>query len=111
MSFWILMAYTALLIVEVSLACGVDLNFHSLAQKRLVAAGVWVTNTSLLFLFYALIAAYTSGGASLLVSYLQEWISPSILLLLPLYFWSVFGGLITLGIKQSRCCQSWIIST
>lgn len=98
--FWVLMAYTALLIVEVSLACGVHLNFHSLAQKTLGSAGVWVTNISLLFLFYALIASYTSGGASLLVSYFQIWqpnINTSVAALL---FLGVFGGLITLGISK-----------
>lgn len=97
---WALMTYTALLIIEVSLACGVEASFHSLAQKTLGKTGVVITNASTLFLFYALIAAYTSGGANFLVEHGQAWgldISYSQSALL---FIGVFGSLIALGIHK-----------
>ncbi len=96
----LLMAYTALLTVEANLAYGVGLSFHSLAKKSLGRRGVLVTNISLLFLFYALIAAYTSGGASLLSNHLQEFNIHISQPLAAFIFLTFFGGLITLGIEK-----------
>jgi len=69
---WVLMTLTALLALEVNLACPDHANgFSAMAYKTLGGLGKIVTWIALLFLSYALLAAYASGATVLLKSLLD----------------------------------------
>ncbi len=61
---WALMAFTALLMVELSPIRESDatLQYHS-AHTILGTKGKWIASFAVMFLFYALCAAYIAGGA------------------------------------------------
>ncbi|MFM2586756.1 aromatic amino acid transport family protein [Vibrio sp. TBV020] len=61
---WALMAYTALLMVEIHQHADQDATLHTLASKFLGTKGKWVASFAMMFLFYALCAAYIAGGGS-----------------------------------------------
>ncbi|WP_333889994.1 tyrosine transporter TyrP [Atlantibacter subterraneus] len=73
---WVLMCYTALLLVEVYQHVPADTGLGSLARRYLGKYGQWLT--SMLFLMYALTAAYISGAGELLASSLSQWLSTTI---------------------------------
>lgn len=58
---WALMCYTALLLLEVYQHVPADMGLGSLAARYLGRYGQWVTGFCMLFLLYALTAAYISG--------------------------------------------------
>ncbi|MEO3988238.1 tyrosine transporter TyrP [Pseudocitrobacter cyperus] len=72
---WALMCYTALLLLEVYQHVPADTGLGSLAQRYLGRYGQWLTGFSMLFLMYALTAAYISGAGELLASSLSQWLS------------------------------------
>ncbi|AXX86110.1 tyrosine transporter TyrP [Malaciobacter marinus] len=59
---WAFMAYTALLMIEVHQFASKDATLHTLAYKLLGRKGQAVASFSMMFLFYALCAAYIAGG-------------------------------------------------
>ncbi|AXH08701.1 tyrosine transporter TyrP [Malaciobacter halophilus] len=59
---WAFMAYTALLMIEVHQFASKDATLHTLAYKLLGRKGQVVASFSMMFLFYALCAAYIAGG-------------------------------------------------
>ncbi len=59
---WALMAYTALLMLEVHQHADTNATLHSLANQFLGRRGKIIATTAMLFLFYALCAAYIAGG-------------------------------------------------
>lgn len=61
---WALMAYTALLMVEVHQHADKDATLHTLAKQFLGQKGKWVASFAMMFLFYALCAAYIAGGGA-----------------------------------------------
>ncbi|MGO1298065.1 MAG: aromatic amino acid transport family protein [Vibrio sp.] len=61
---WALMAFTALLMVELHQYADSDATLHTLAQQILGARGKWIATFAMLFLFYALCSAYIAGGGS-----------------------------------------------
>ncbi|WP_076588622.1 aromatic amino acid transporter [Vibrio ostreicida] len=61
---WALMAYTALLMIEIHQHAGQDATLHTLAKQFLGTKGKWVASLSMMFLFYALCAAYIAAGGS-----------------------------------------------
>lgn len=61
---WALMAFTALLMVELHQFADNDATLHTLAEKILGTKGKWVASFAVMFLFYALCAAYIAGGGS-----------------------------------------------
>jgi len=61
---WSLMAYTALLMIEIHQHAEQDATLHTLANKFLGKKGKWVASFAMMFLFYALCAAYIAGGGS-----------------------------------------------
>lgn len=61
---WALMCYTALLLLEVYQHVPADTGLGSLAKRYLGRYGQWVTGFSMMFLMYALTAAYISGAGS-----------------------------------------------
>ncbi|NBD00985.1 tyrosine transporter TyrP [Atlantibacter hermannii] len=95
---WALMCYTALLLVEVYQHVPADTGLGSLARRYLGKYGQWLTGFSMLFLMYALTAAYISGAGELLASSLSQWLSTSVT---PsggvLMFTLVAGGIVCIG--------------
>lgn len=95
---WGLMCYTALLLLEVYQHVPADTGLGTLARRYLGRYGQWATGFSMLFLMYALTAAYMSGAGELLASSLSEWlsfsVSPTTGVLL---FTLVAGGVVCIG--------------
>ncbi|MEZ7213428.1 tyrosine transporter TyrP [Klebsiella spallanzanii] len=71
---WALMCYTALLLLEVYQHVPADMGLGSLAARYLGRYGQWATGCCMLFLMYALTAAYISGAGELLASSLNQWL-------------------------------------
>lgn len=71
---WALMCYTALLLMEVYQHVPADMGLGSLAARYLGRYGQWATGFCMLFLLYALTAAYISGAGELLASSLNQWL-------------------------------------
>lgn len=95
---WALMCYTSLLLLEVYQHVPADTGLGTLAQRYLGRHGQWLTGLSMLFLMYALAAAYISGAGELLASSLNQWFN----LHLPaaggvLLFTLIGGGVICVG--------------
>lgn len=65
---WALMSYTALLMLELHQDAPRDATLHTLARRYLGQPGQWIATASMLFLFYALCAAYIAGGGEQLTS-------------------------------------------
>ncbi len=61
---WGLMAFTALLMLEVHQYAGSDATLHTLAKQILGTKGKFIASFSMLFLFYSLCAAYIAGGGA-----------------------------------------------
>lgn len=98
LSLWGLMCYTALLLVEVYQHSPADTGLGTLAKRYLGRPGQWLTGFSMLFLMYALTAAYISGAGELLAASLSHWLSKEI----PssagvLAFTLVAGGVVCIG--------------
>ena len=69
---WALMCYTALLLLEVYQHVPADTGLGSLAARYLGRYGQWLTGLSMLFLMYALTAAYISGAGELIASSVND---------------------------------------
>ena len=65
---WFLMTYTALLMLELHQYANPDATLNTLAKTLLGKRGQYVANFAMVFLFYALCAAYIAGGGSQLQS-------------------------------------------
>ncbi|MBP7189535.1 MAG: hypothetical protein KBA04_06090, partial [Thiopseudomonas sp.] len=63
---WIIMSYTALLLVEAYQHNDADMGLGSLAYKYLGNPGRWIISFALPFLLYSLIAAYLAGGGEII---------------------------------------------
>jgi len=95
---WALMCYTALLLLEVYQHVPADTGLGTLARRYLGRYGQWATGFSMLFLMYALTAAYMSGAGELLASSLSEWLSLSVSPTTGvLLFTLVAGGVVCIG--------------
>lgn len=70
---WSLMTYTALLMIEVHQHAPIDATLHTLAHKLLGRKGQLIASFSMMFLFYALCAAYIAGGGEQIHSKLTSW--------------------------------------
>ena len=77
-SLWALMCYTALLLLEVYQHVPADTGLGTLAKRYLGRYGQWVTGFSMMFLMYALTAAYISGAGELLASSISDWTGTNI---------------------------------
>jgi tyrosine-specific transport protein len=69
---WALMTFTAFLMLEVTLYFKNDTNLISMAKHTLGKTGAAVAWVVYVFFFYALMTAYTSGGASIFTDMLSE---------------------------------------
>lgn len=95
---WALMCYTALLLVEVYQHVSADTGLGTLARRYLGRPGQWLTGFSMLFLMYALTAAYISGAGELLAASLSQWLSTKISATSGvLMFTVVAGGIVCVG--------------
>ncbi|MDC0535075.1 amino acid transporter [Francisellaceae bacterium] len=93
-----LMTTTAFLIIEVNLSMPDGSNFSTMAKKTCGSTGQIIAWLSFLLLMYALTAAYTAQGSSLL----GQWLSAYLNINLPdslesFIFIIVFGGFIYTG--------------
>ncbi|TKF30016.1 tyrosine transporter TyrP [Vibrio kanaloae] len=61
---WALMVFTALLMVELHQFAESDATLHTLAHTILGTKGKWIASFAVMFLFYALCAAYIAGGGA-----------------------------------------------
>lgn len=95
---WCLMTYTALLMLEVHQHAETTATLNTLAKSLLGKKGQVIANFSMIFLFYALCAAYIAGGGSQIQVNINEWFGTS---LAPqvgaITFAVIFGSIITLG--------------
>ncbi|ELF6480335.1 aromatic amino acid transport family protein [Vibrio fluvialis] len=75
LALWALMAFTALLMVEIHQYADKDATLHTLAKQILGNKGKWVATFAMLFLFYALCAAYIAGGGAQFTNRISEFTS------------------------------------
>lgn len=71
---WALMAYTALLMVEIHQFAPSDASLNQLARTLLGAKGQVIASVALMFLLYALCAAYIAGGGEQVNQKLNAWL-------------------------------------
>ena len=64
LAMWLLMTYTALLMLELHQHADQKATLNTLAKSLLGKRGQVIANFSMLFLFYALCAAYIAGGGA-----------------------------------------------
>ncbi|USD66969.1 aromatic amino acid transport family protein [Vibrio sp. SCSIO 43136] len=74
---WAVMAFTALLMLELHQHAPASATLHTLAQQFLGRKGQIITTLSMLFLFYALCSAYVAGGGSQFHLRLETWMDIS----------------------------------
>jgi len=95
---WAVMCYTALLLVEVYQHEAADTGLATLSRRYLGRPGQWLAGFSMLFLMYALTAAYISGAGELLSASLESGlglhIPPAAGVLL---FTLIGGGIVCVG--------------
>lgn len=98
---WALMCYTALLLVEVYQHASADTGLGTLTRRYLGRPGQWLTGFSMLFLLYALTAAYISGAGELLAASLSQWFSTEISASSGvLLFTLIAGGIVCVGTQM-----------
>lgn len=98
LSIWMMMTFSAYLILEVNLFLPEGTNLISMARTTLGHGGEIIMWISYLLLLYALLSAYTSGGADLIYS-----LSNSLHFNVPnainaLIFLIIFGSIVVIGI-------------
>lgn len=89
---WMLMAYTALLLVEVYQHQPADTGMGTLAKRYLGKGGQWLAGFSMMFLMYSLTAAYISGAGELLASSLSQWTGAEFTTLWGVLLFTLIGG-------------------
>lgn len=89
---WLLMSYTALLLVEVYQHNDAHTGLGTIAKRYLGIGGQIVTGLSLLLLMYALTTAYISGAGELLSSTVSSWIGHNITHSQGIIIFTVIGG-------------------
>lgn len=68
---WLFMYWMGLVTLEASLYFEEEVSFYSMAKKTLGPIGAFVTWSTFLMLFYALIAAYLSGSGKIIIDSLE----------------------------------------
>ncbi|OOF64855.1 aromatic amino acid transporter [Rodentibacter pneumotropicus] len=94
LALWALLTFTALLFVELYQTAESDAGIGTLAEQYFGKFGRVVATAVLIIFLYALIAAYVSGGGSLLKDLLPESFGNKVSILL---FTIVFGSFIVIG--------------
>ena len=110
-SVWALMCYTALLLLEVYQHVPADTGLGTLALRYLGRYGQWLTGFSMLFLMYALTAAYISGAGELLAASLNQWLNINIPSTLGVLLFTMIGGVvICIGTSLVDLCNRFLFS-
>ena len=91
---WALLTFSALLFVELYQTAESDAGIGTLAEQYFGKTGRIIATAVLIIFLYALIAAYISGGGSLLKDLLPESFGDKVSILL---FTVVFGSFIVIG--------------
>ena len=91
---WALLSFSALLFVELYQTAESDAGIGTLAEQYFGKAGRIIATAVLIIFLYALIAAYISGGGSLLKDLLPESFGDKVSILL---FTVIFGSFIVIG--------------
>ena len=91
---WALLTFSALLFVELYQTAKSDAGIGTLAEQYFGKAGRIIATAVLIIFLYALIAAYVSGGGSLLKDLLPESFGDKVSILL---FTVIFGSFIVIG--------------
>ena len=91
---WALLTFSALLFVELYQTAESDSGIGTLAEQYFGKAGRIIATAVLIIFLYALIAAYISGGGSLLKDLLPESFGDKVSILL---FTVIFGSFIVIG--------------
>ena len=91
---WALLTFSALLFVELYQTAENDAGIGTLAEQYFGKAGRIIATAVLIIFLYALIAAYISGGGSLLKDLLPESFGDKVSILL---FTVIFGSFIVIG--------------
>nr|WP_281506386.1 tyrosine transporter TyrP [Providencia stuartii] len=89
---WALMCYTALLLVEVYQHESSETGIGSVAQRYLGSGGKFITGFSLMFLMYALTAAYVSGAGEIITSNLKSSLSIEMADWMGIVIFTIIGG-------------------
>ncbi|PQQ39441.1 tyrosine transporter TyrP [Photorhabdus laumondii] len=89
---WVLMSYTALLLVETYQYESPDTGLGTLAQRYLGSSGKILAGFSMMFLMYALTSAYISGAGELLTVSLNKWLNLSLPASVGVILFTVIGG-------------------
>ncbi|MCC8374957.1 MULTISPECIES: tyrosine transporter TyrP [Photorhabdus] len=89
---WVLMSYTALLLVETYQYESPDTGLGTLAQRYLGNSGKMLAGLSMMFLMYALTSAYISGAGELLTVSLNKWLNLSLPASIGVILFTVIGG-------------------
>lgn len=98
---WLLMSYTALLMLEVHQYAAPTATLHTLAKQFLGEGGKLIATFAMLFLFYALCAAYIAGGGSQFNQKLQSWLSLDISASMgTLIFTLIIAAIVTFGTES-----------
>lgn len=91
---WALLTFSALLFVELYQTAESDAGIGTLAEQYFGKTGRILATAVLIIFLYALIAAYVSGGGSLLKDLLPESLGDKVSILL---FTVIFGSFIVIG--------------
>lgn len=75
---WIFTCFAALITLEINLRFGGGYSISYLAEKTFGRIGKWLASLSIGFLFYALLSAYTTGGATFLKTGIDNYFGISI---------------------------------
>jgi tyrosine-specific transport protein len=75
---WIFTCFAALITLEINLRFGGGYSISYLAEKTFGRAGKWLASLSIGLLFYALLSAYTTGGATFLKTGVDNYFGISI---------------------------------
>lgn len=98
---WLLMTYTALLMLELHQHAPRDATLNTLAKQWLGKRGQYIANFSMVFLFYALCAAYIAGGGAQLQSRISTDLDINIAPQVTSIFLAfVIGAVVTLGTSK-----------
>ncbi|APC11818.1 tyrosine transporter TyrP [Providencia rettgeri] len=89
---WALMCYTALLLVEVYQHESHETGIGSVAQRYLGSGGKFITGFSMMFLMYALTAAYVSGAGEIITSNLNSSLAIEMADWMGIVLFTVIGG-------------------
>ncbi len=109
---WVLMSYTALLLVEVYQYSPADTGLGTVAKRYLGRGGQWLTGFSMLFLMYALTTAYISGAGELLAGSLSSWLDKPVPISFGILIFTIVAGcVVTIGTQSVDMINRLLFTT